>query len=179
MILCPVNVDTFRCNHIHLLQGQDATKFVKRKTVKVRRPLVWEDVKLKPIPFQDGEDAEDEEISTTTTENAAIPDPLGLKELDLIERQEAFAAGRISVKSNRQRGAVEKKTDLSPSKKSSFLNHVHDSDSDEEGDGFEELSDQSSDDEPSSPSLKDKSPQTTPNSKAATRRQTTSPLPRK
>jgi hypothetical protein len=158
---------------------------VKRRAVKVRRPLVWEDVKLKPIPFQDGEDAEDVEIMTSNADNQIIPDPLGLKELDLFERQEAFAAGRISVKANRRRmtaaggpGTEEKNA---MARKSSYMNHVYESDSDEEDDGFGDLSSQSSDDEPSSPSLRVKTPgsPSSPNSKLAARRQTTSPAPKK
>jgi hypothetical protein len=57
------------------------------------RPRAWEDVTLKFIPLQEGEEEGAAEVDDGPVEVPPIPDPLGLLNVDLRKFQEAAAAG--------------------------------------------------------------------------------------
>lgn len=63
------------------------------------RPTRWEDVVLRPVPPQEGEEGS-VELAAEPTEAPPIPDPLGISDADLRLTQELYASGRLFKASN-------------------------------------------------------------------------------
>lgn len=128
---------------------------------------------MKTIPLQDGEDSWEVHETTQGPDHMAIPDPLGLKDLDLIEKQEAFAAGRISLEimnkyRNNKNSTSQAQTKEKGKESYGIASRMNDSDSEDEGrgDGLDEMSSDSDDENNLVPQSKDQS-STTPRSPTA------------
>lgn len=63
------------------------------------RPTRWEDVVVRPVPLQEGEEGS-VELAAEPTEAPPIPDPLGISDVDLRITQELYASGRLFKASN-------------------------------------------------------------------------------
>lgn len=75
------------------LEEELANRVRQPRQKVIPRPSRWDDVNLKPIPLQEGEDEGIAAVDEGPSAPPPIPDPLSLRDVDLRETQEIYATG--------------------------------------------------------------------------------------
>eukprot|EP01034_Spumella_vulgaris_P022488 gene22488-28616_t len=81
-------------DHISKTTAQFKVTKAARALEVDNRPTRWEDVVMKCVPLQEGEEG-DVELSVEPDEVPPIPDPLGISDADLRITQELYSSGRL------------------------------------------------------------------------------------